>query len=139
MTMPMQYTETNVREFPHTPSEREKQHNQYQQEKYKSGVEAVSSSTTTVQKQPGFDKYARQSMAMEGLKRIFQDTFGREMPRAISEPLLRDIRSGTPAYYYRYAMEETLMAPRPSWRYTLAIVARLKRTMATEEDMDYRE
>lgn len=139
MAMPMLHRETNVREFPHTPSEVEKNQYQYQQEKYNPAVEAVSSSTTTMQKVPGFDKYARQNIAVEGLKKQFQDTFGREMPRAISEPLLRDIRSGTPAYYYRYAMEQTLMAPRPSWRYTLAIVARLKRTMATEEDMDYRE
>lgn len=71
---------------------------------------------------------------MEELKQMHEDAFGRPMPRSIAEGVLRDLRSGTPAAFYRYAIEETLLAPRPSWRYTLAIIARLKRTKADVTD-----
>lgn len=92
------------------------------------------SSTTTVRTLTVFDKETRVSLAMEDLKRMHEDAFDRSMPRSIAVAVLRDLRSGTPAGYYRYAIEETLLAPRPSWRYTLAIVARLKRTKADLTD-----
>ena len=136
MTMPNHNSSTNVLSFPLREIEEDK-HN-YQSAEAPAAA-AVSSSTTTVRKVPVIDKFARQSLAMEQLKTEFYDSFGREMPRAICEQVLRDIRTGTPSYYYSYAIEQTLYAPRPSWRYTLAIVARLKRTMASEDDMDYRE
>lgn len=99
-----------------------------------SSSSSSTSSTTTVRTLPVFDKETRQSLAMEQLKTQHEDVFGRPMPRSIAENVLRDLRSGTPAAYYRYAMDETLLAPRPSWRYTLAIVARLKRTNADSTD-----
>lgn len=77
-------------------------------------------------------------MALERLKTEFLDTFAREMPRAIQQQVLRDLRDGIPSAYYSYALEQTLLAPRPSWRYTMAIVGRLIRTKAEERDMDYR-
>lgn len=141
MAIPMQYRDTNVRSFPlHPRFEKEKQQNHHQQhQQVEPAVEDVSSSTTTMQIPPYFDKETRQMMAMERLKNEFQDTFNYAMPRAIAAQVLKDIRSGLPAAFYTYAMSETLLAPRPSWRYTMAIIARLKRTRATVEDMDYRE
>lgn len=140
MAMPMQYRDTIVRSFPlHPRFEKEKQQNHHQQHQQEEpAVEDVSSSTTTMQKLPSIDRYARQNMAVERLKGEFYDAFGREMPRAIAQQVLKDIRSGTPAAYYSYAIEQTIYAPRPSWRYTMAIVARLQRTMASEDDMDFR-
>lgn len=137
MTMPMQYTDTNVRDFPRNP-EKVKNEHYNDNEQQTAAAEPVSSSTTTVRKPPYFDKLARQSMAMERLKKEFFDTFDRPMPRAIAEQVLRDLRTGTPSAYYSYAMEQTILAPRPSWRYTMAIVARLQRTMADVDDMDFR-
>ena len=138
MAMPMQYRNTDVRVFPHTPSEKNKQKTQYNQQEEYQQAEEGSSSTTTMQKLPNTDRYARQNMAIERLKAEFYDAFGREMPRAIAQQVLKDIRSGTPAAYYSYAIEQTIYAPRPSWRYTMAIVARLQRTMACVDDMDFR-
>lgn len=140
MTMPMHNRDTNVRQFPPIPpveSEYQYQH-QHKQSAGVPAAETVSSSTTTVQNVPQFDRFARQCLAMERLKKEFEDAFSRPMPRAIAETVLRDIRAGTPAAYYSYAIEQTIFAPRPSWRYTMAIIARLKRTMANEDDMDYR-
>lgn len=138
MAMPMQYRNTDVRIFPNTPSERNKQKHQYNQQEEYQPAEEGSSSTTTMQKLPSIDRYARQNMAVERLKAEFYDAFGREMPRAIAQQVLKDVRSGTPAAYYSYAIEQTIYAPRPSWRYTMAIVARLQRTMASVDDMDFR-
>lgn len=134
MTSPETARETNVRIFP------KQYNNNNDNEQSGEGVAAggVSSSTTTVQKLPVFDKFTRQSIAFEEIKLLFNDSFGRPMPRAIAEQVLRAIRGGTPAYYFRYAIEETMLAPRPSWRYTMAIVGRLEREQATKEDMYYR-
>ena len=137
MTMPKLYTGADVLPFPRTPLNMQNNHQNQVTEKHQA-AERVSSSTTTERTLPLSDKSTRQMLAMEELKMLYFDTIGREIPRAIAEPLLRDIREGTPAQYYRYAMEQTLLAPRPSWRYTLAIVARLKRTNCPVWEMDYR-
>lgn len=136
MTMPKPYSRTNVLLF----AEETKNNLHHNQQSVAAGVAApVSSSTTTMQTLPSFDRFARQNMALERLKTEFADAFGREMPRAIAQQVLRDLRSGTPAAYYSYAIAQTMYAPRPSWRYTMAIMARLQRTMASEDDMDFRE
>ena len=126
--------ETNVRIF---PKQNENQNNQ-QQVGGGGEVAEGSGSTTTTQTLPVFDRLTRQNIAFEEIKLLFSDCFGRPMPRAISEQVLRAIRSGTPAYYFRYAIEETVFAPRPSWRYTMAIVSRLEREKASKADMYYR-
>lgn len=135
MTIPLQKRGTNVLPYPYKSVE----NNHNTQRSGEVPAAASSSNTTTVQTLPIPDKFARQSMAMERLKVEFYDAFGRDMPRAIAQQVLRDIRAGVPAAYYSYAIEQTIYAPRPSWRYTMAIVARLQRTMASEDDMDYRE
>lgn len=137
MTMPKLYTGADVLPFPRTPISKQNNHQKQVTEKHQA-AEQGSSTSTTEQILPASDKSVRQMLAMEDLKSLYADTFGREMPRAIAEPLLRDIREGIPVQYYRYAMEQTLLAPRPSWRYTLAIVARLKRTKCPLWEMDYR-
>lgn len=101
-----------------------------------SSSSSSSSTTTTIEKPPYIDISTRQSLAVERLKATFYDCFGREMPRAIRTEILKNVRNGTPIYYYRYAIEQTALAPRPSWRYTMAIVQRLQRERADITSMD---
>lgn len=103
-----------------------------------SSSRSSSSTTTTVEKPPYIDSYTRQTLAVERLKETYYDCFGREMPRIIKAEILRNVRNGTPIYYYRYAIEQTAFAPRPSWRYTMAIVQRLQRERADVDTMDSR-
>ena len=44
------------------------------------------------------------------------------------------IMNQVPRCYFRYAIEETALAPRPSLRYMLAIVQRLKRERVHPDD-----
>ena len=75
-------------------------------------------------------------MAMETIRQDFQDIMGRPLPRFTERQLLQDLTENeTPAIYYRYALQEAAAAPLPSWRYVLAIVARLKRQQVPEEDL----
>lgn len=74
-------------------------------------------------------------MAIDGLRQDHMDILGRPMPRFTEAQLLRDLELGTPSVYYRYALSEAASAPMPSWRYVLAIVARLKRQQIPEEDL----
>ncbi len=57
------------------------------------------------------------------------------MPRFTEGQLRADLEQGTPSIYYRYALAEAANAPHPSWRYALAIVARLKRQNVPEDDL----
>lgn len=59
------------------------------------------------------------------LRDKYSEVIGREMPLAQLRQLLLALISGTPWQYYDYALDETALAPAPSWRYTVAIVNRL--------------
>lgn len=73
---------------------------------------------------------------IETIKEIYFEILGRQMPKCIAAQLQHDLTDqGTPAIYYQYALQETAAAPMPSWRYVLAIVARLKRQQVPEEDL----
>ena len=135
MPMAKEYIGTNVSVFPAKESRAAEV-----QEPVQAGVPVppVLSSTTTGEKLPNSDKFARQTYAVERIKTQFADAFGREMPRSIQQQVLLSIRSGTPAAYYTYAIEETLLAPRPSWRYTMAIVRRLEQQMIDQDDLNNR-
>lgn len=71
----------------------------------------------------------------EEILRDHQDILARPMPQFTQRQLLADLEAGTPGIYYRYALQETASAPMPSWRYVLAIVARLKRQQIPPEDL----
>lgn len=74
-------------------------------------------------------------MAINTLRQEHMDILGRPMPRFTESQLTRDLEQGTPSVYYRYALAEAANAPMPSWRYVLAIVARLKRQNVPEDDL----
>lgn len=74
---------------------------------------------------------------MEELKELHQEIFERPMPRPIAQRVLRDLDAGIPPEYYEYAMCETVFAPNPSWRYTMAIVGRCVRDQVDIETLDY--
>lgn len=74
-------------------------------------------------------------ISFEEILRDHQDILSRPMPQFTQRQLLADLEAGTPGIYYRYALQETAFAPAPSWRYTLAIVARLKRQQIPPEDL----
>jgi len=65
---------------------------------------------------------------MSEFREMYRDAIGREMPRFIETDLLSRLISGAvSAIDVQYAFEETAAAPRPSWRYTCAILTRLAR------------
>lgn len=73
-------------------------------------------------------------ISLQTIEDLYRDAFGRPMPPYTAKMLHADLLTGTPMCYYRYAIEEAVSAPFPSWRYVLAIVARLKREKVPEED-----
>lgn len=126
------YRSTNVREFPHTPEIEET----YQRTTSSGGS---SSSTTTEQ----LCQIKEKALAIEAMKRVFAEEIreqyahcvGEKMPPALFRRILLDLIDGTPPQYYRYALDETCLAPRPSPRYMLAIVQRLKRERKDPADL----
>ena len=94
--------------------------------------EGTSSSSTRVRARA---REALLQISVEALRKEFSEIFNRPMPRFTEAQLVADLEAGTPSIYYRYALAETVNAPQPSWRYTLAIVARLKRQQVPEEDL----
>lgn len=74
-------------------------------------------------------------VSVEGIRRDYANILGRAMPRYTEAQLRADLKSGTPSEYYDYALGETANAPFPSWRYTLAIVARLKKQHVSPEEL----
>lgn len=75
-------------------------------------------------------------LSLESIRTDFQDIMGRPLPRFTERQLQQDLQENeTPPIYYRYALREAASAPLPSWRYVLAIVARLKRQQVPEDDL----
>lgn len=116
MSQPEQYRGT----APHTPEE-------VRRSRSSSGS---SSSTTTVQ-----DCQILVRNRVEQLRQLYEETLDVKMSAAVLKQLLLSITRGTPWQYYEYALEETALAPRPTWRYALAIVSRLIAEQAPAEDV----
>lgn len=122
MTIPMQYRETNVpdvRKFPHTPSK-----NNTTTTSTGSSTSSSSSTTTVEFCQDMADEQLLRNR-VELLRGQYRETIGRDMPMSAMRQLLLALIGGTPWQYYEYALEETALAPAPSWRYAMAIVNRL--------------
>lgn len=67
---------------------------------------------------------------MEAIKEAYQDAIGRAMPQSIANYVQSQILMGRmDAHDVEYALMETAMAPRPSWRYAMAIINRLQRDL----------
>ncbi|MBP3453111.1 MAG: hypothetical protein J6M20_05300 [Clostridia bacterium] len=79
---------------------------------------------------------------LEDIKAAYQDAIGRPMPQSIASYVQQEIIMGhMDAHDIQYALAETAMAPRPSWRYAMAIISRLQRELPWEkktEDGRYR-
>lgn len=78
---------------------------------------------------------AELNVLVESVRELYQDAIGQPMSPICEKSLRSDLATGTPYIYYHYALVETAYAPRPSWRYTLTIVARLKNQMVSEESL----
>lgn len=74
-------------------------------------------------------------IACEDLRERYTECIGTPMPQIIHKRLLLDLLDGTPYEYYSYALDEASIAPKPSWRYVLAIVARLHREQVPPESL----
>lgn len=75
------------------------------------------------------------NVAVEGLRELYMDAIGQPMTAICERALRRSLEDGTPYVFYHYALEETAFAPRPSWRYTEAIVRRLLAQGVDEESL----
>lgn len=122
----MQTAANNKRTFPHTPSV----DRSYQPSSSSGGG---SSSTTTVQDCRNLEAMKR--VYAEQIRDQYAHCIGEQMPPAVFRRILLDLIDGTPTQYYTYALDETSLAPRPSTRYMLAIIARLKRERADPESL----
>ena len=78
-------------------------------------------------------------MHLESIKELYYEA----MLRPIPSFLLREIKYELEEHadpelmcsYYLYALRETACAPRPSWKYTQAIIARLTREQVPMESL----
>ncbi len=118
MSMPMQYIGTpvpDIRKFPHTPSKNTNT---------TTSSSTTSTSTTTVQFCHDLEEEMLRNRC-EQLRMLYAACIGHDMSMATMKRVLLSLIDGTPWQYYEYALEETALAPAPSWRYTMAIVNRL--------------
>ena len=96
---------------------------EYQENNKRTSTTTRSSSTTTVEFCQEKEMIVRNRA--EQLRTKYSEVMGREMPPAVLRQLLLALLDGTPWQYYDYALDETVYAPAPSWRYVAAIVSRL--------------
>lgn len=75
------------------------------------------------------------NVQVEDLRSLYAQAIGAPMSPMIAKELRHELEAGTPYIYYHYALWQTAYAPRPSWRYTLAIVRRLKNQDVSERDL----
>ena len=62
---------------------------------------------------------------LENITLMYYNAFGVQMPRLIQSDVEYQLTHGMPYEYYYYAIHEAARAPRPSWKYAEAIIARL--------------
>lgn len=127
MSYPTTNRETNVRDFPHTPKKRENKN-------YERDASSSSSSTSTTTTVKESQKLLIR-VNCEDLRQLYAECIGTPMPMAIHRRVLLALEEGTPYQYFQYALNEAAMAPRPSWRYVMAIVARLYRDGVSPEEL----
>lgn len=95
----------------------------------------ISSSSSSTTRAHTRAREAEINVAVEGLREIYQAAIGQPMTEICERALRRDLEKGVPYIYYHYALEETAFAPRPSWRYAMAIVRRLLSQEVDEESL----
>lgn len=97
-------------------------------------TESISSSSTTTRTHAHASE-AQINVAVEGLRDLYQRSIGQPMSEICESSLRRDLAKGTPYVFYHYALIQAAYAPRPSWRYVLAIIRRLQLQGVTENQM----
>lgn len=93
----------------------------------------ISSSSTTTH------AHAREveiNVSVQSIRELYADAIGGSMSQICENSLREDLRKGTPYIFYHYALLETAFAPRPSWRYALAIVRRLVMQKVNPADIE---
>lgn len=75
------------------------------------------------------------NVAVADLRDAYLESIGSEMSERCERYLRMQLARGVPYLYYLYALLETGFAPRPSWRYTEAVVGRLMREHTSEQDI----
>lgn len=107
--------------------------NEHNNEYHGRSTTTTASSSSTSSQLCQIEAAAR--ISCEALREKYAECIGRPMPPSIHRQLLLDLLDGGQYEYYRYALEEAAMAPMPSWRYVLAIVARLRREQVPPGDL----
>lgn len=65
-------------------------------------------------------------MDLEVIKHRYYECLGMQMPGHIVQQVHGWLEAGyMPTEYFLYGLQEAAMAPRPSWRYAMAVVRRL--------------
>lgn len=77
------------------------------------------------------------NVCVDDLREVYLDSVGSNMSEQCERYLRKQLARGVPYLYYLYALQETGFAPRPSWRYTEAIVCRLTREHVSEDDLRF--
>lgn len=94
----------------------------------------TSSSSSTIARTRA--REAELNVMIADLKDLYYRAIGQPMSAICADSLRRDLESGQTTYMqYHYALTETAYAPRPSWRYALAIVRRLELQGITDDDL----
>lgn len=119
--------ENNICSFPPTPPKKENQN-------YERRTSSTSTSTTTTTTEKNSQDLVIQ-VKCEDIRQLYTDCIGSPMPMAIHRRVLLALHEGTPYEYFSYALSEAAIAPKPSWRYVMAIVARLHREAVPPEDL----
>lgn len=71
-------------------------------------------------------KHDENLMDLESIKRMYHDCLSLTMPGHIENQVAYWLETNfVPPEYVMYALQEASMAPRPSWKYALAIIRRL--------------
>lgn len=97
-------------------------------------TESTSSTGTSTSTTHGRNS-TRIVMNLETLKELYFEAINRPAPSFILAAIREDLEEAPELMYayYSYALRETALAPRPSWKYTEAILARLRREKTPPE------
>ena len=98
--------------------------------KFSTSSSSTSTTSTTVQ-----NCHILLRNRVELLRQLYTVCIGQPMTAAILKQLLLALDSGVPWQYYEYALQESALAPYPSWRYVRAIVSRLMAEKAPADDV----
>lgn len=76
-------------------------------------------------------------MELETIKELYFEVINRPIPSFLLAQVKNDLEQDSEhmSAYYRYALRETATAPRPSWKYTQAIIGRLVREQTPPDSL----